>query len=137
MKKNYLAITMGIMITMAALVTGCSGTASGGTTSTTATEQSASEAGSKAGAQSDQDASAQPGSKSGSESAGTDDAGTQNKEIVTVQPSEYAGQTVSGEITAVDGQNITVALSENTDDGTQKQMTITVTDDVAISSGKS
>ncbi|MDO5455413.1 MAG: hypothetical protein Q4F25_00695 [Eubacteriales bacterium] len=178
MKKKHLAVTMGIMMSMAVAATGCANSTGAGTSAASGT-QAAAEAGqntasdaaanTKSGAAENAGAdaagstepgaagSAEPGASGNAESSASEnkgkkarkkkdssDAAARAAQAETVETSAYAGQKVRGEIVAVDGQNITILLSEGkSKEGTEaesaaaKKMTIAVTDEVTITSADS
>ena len=96
MKKKLLASLTGIAMSAAVIVSGCAGTTS---------------------------SAAENGTKSVVQEAGAENAGNQAAEqpsgqaqeqapaeLKTVEPSAYAGQTVYGKVTAVNGSEVTVSL---------------------------
>ena len=116
MKRKYIAATIGIMMSLAMVTSGCSGAAgTTGTGSASNTTQSAVEA-------------------------------SQDVKTEAVKASDYAGQTVSGSISNIDGQNITILLredksgsgaeGESESETVRKEMTITVSDSTVITASR-
>ena len=109
MKKKLLASLTGIALSAAIVVSGCAGTAN--TASAASDEKSVvQEAGAEnaAGEAADQ-AADQTAGQAVDQSAG-ESADQSTAELKTVEPSAYAGQTVYGKVTAVNGSDVTVTL---------------------------
>lgn len=104
MKKKYIAITLGIVLSVGSLAVGCSSASSTSASSEAATSTTANAQGSDAAA-------------TISDTASTD-------------TSQYAGQTITGEITAVDSESVTISQ-----DDSDEELKLAVDDNVTITSG--
>ena len=133
MKKKLLTSITGIAMSAAMIVSGCAGTAnsassasnknsvvqeagaenaSGQSADQTAGQSADQSADQTAGQSADQSAD-QAGGQSADQTAGqsADQSADQSTaELKTVEPSAYAGQTVYGKVTAVNGSDVTVTL---------------------------
>lgn len=105
MKKKLLTSITGIAMSAAMIVSGCAGTANSASSASNKNSV-VQEAGAEnaAGQSADQSAD-QAGGQSADQSADQSTA-----ELKTVEPSAYAGQTVYGKVTAVNGSDVTVTL---------------------------
>lgn len=104
MKNRLLTSLTGIVMSTALIMTGCTGTATGAATSTntsTAAVQTESAASETEHAEKGAD------EKKQAESAASE---TNQAELKTVEPSAYAGQTIYGQVTAVNGSEVTLSL---------------------------
>ena len=113
MKKKLLTSITGIAMSAAMIVSGCAGTANSASSASNknsvvqeagAENASGQSADQTAGQSADQSAD-QAGGQSADQSADQSTA-----ELKTVEPSAYAGQTVYGKVTAVNGSDVTVTL---------------------------
>ena len=105
MKKKLLTSMTGIAMSAAMIVSGCAGTANSAL-SASDTNRVVQEAGTENAAGQSVDQSAdQTAGQSADQSADQSTA-----ELKTVEPSAYAGQTVYGKVTAVNGSDVTVTL---------------------------
>ena len=105
MKKKLLTSITGIAMSAAMIVSGCAGTAN--SASSASNKNSVVQ---EAGAE---NASGQSADQSADQTAGqsADQSADQSTaELKTVEPSAYAGQTVYGKVTAVNGSDVTVTL---------------------------
>ena len=120
MKKKLLASLTGIAMSAAVIVSGCAGTTSSAAengTKSVVQEAGAENAGDQAAGQPSGQAAEQPaGQPSGQAAEQPADqpsgqaAEQATVELKTVEPSTYAGQTVYGKVTAVNGSEVTVSL---------------------------
>ena len=101
MKKKLLTSITGIAMSAAMIVSGCAGTAN--SASSASNKNSVVQ---EAGAE---NASGQSADQAGGQSA-DQSADQSTAELKTVEPSAYAGQTVYGKVTAVNGSDVTVTL---------------------------
>ena len=131
MKRKLLTALTGIALSMAIVVTGCA--VNTGTTST-----ASSDAGSSPGQAQAQEQQTQPkeedhtevpdregkGDHSGKKPKNKDSE-TAAAELKTVEPADYAGQTICGKVTSISGSEVTVTLG--TYDKTGKESGLTNT----------
>ena len=116
MKKKLLASLTGIAMSAAVIVSGCAGTTSSAAengTKSVVQEAGAENAGNQAAEQPSGQAPSQPAeqpSGQAQEQAPGQAAEQATVELKTVEPSAYAGQTVYGKVTAVNGSEVTVSL---------------------------
>ena len=101
MKKKLLTSITGIAMSAAMIVSGCAGTAN--SASSASNKNSVVQ---EAGAE---NASGQSADQTAGQSA-DQSADQSTAELKTVEPSAYAGQTVYGKVTAVNGSDVTVTL---------------------------
>lgn len=104
MKNRLLTSLTGIVMSMALIMAGCTGTATSAVTSTntsTAALQKESVANERENLEKGAD------EKKQAESAASE---TNQAELKTVEPSAYAGQTIYGQVTAVNGSEVTLSL---------------------------
>lgn len=104
MKKKYIAITLGIFMSIGSLAVGCSSASTTSASSEAATSTTANAQGSDSAATT-------------SDTADTDTA-------------RYAGQTISGTITAVDSESVTISQEDS-----KEELKLAVDEDVTITSG--
>lgn len=117
MKKKLLTSITGIAMSAAMIVSGCAGTANSASSASNknsvvqeagaenASGQSADQSADQTAGQSADQSADQAGGQSADQSADQSTA-----ELKTVEPSAYAGQTVYGKVTAVNGSDVTVTL---------------------------
>ena len=126
MKRRILVTLTGIAMSAVLITTGCAGLSGAATASpaTSQTESSASSGQADSSAQTDdaglsdqaasadnKDASGNPEGRSSSGKKSKDSASAETPaELRTVDPSAYAGQTVNGKVTAINGSQVTVTL---------------------------
>ena len=125
MKKKLLTSITGIAMSAAMIVSGCAGTANSASSASNknsvvqeagaenASGQSADQSADQTAGQSADQSADQAGGQSADQAAGqsADQSADQSTaELKTVEPSAYAGQTVYGKVTAVNGSDVTVTL---------------------------
>ena len=125
MKKKLLTSITGIAMSAAMIVSGCAGTANSASSASNknsvvqeagaenASGQSADQSADQTAGQSADQSADQAGGQSADQAGGqsADQSADQSTaELKTVEPSAYAGQTVYGKVTAVNGSDVTVTL---------------------------
>ena len=113
MKKKLLTSITGIAMSAAMIVSGCAGTANSASSASNknsvvqeaGAENAAGQSADQTAGQSADQSADQAGGQSADQSADQSTA-----ELKTVEPSAYAGQTVYGKVTAVNGSDVTVTL---------------------------
>ena len=121
MKKKLLTSITGIAMSAAMIVSGCAGTANSASSASNknsvvqeaGAENAAGQSADQTAGQSADQSADQAGGQSADQTAGqsADQSADQSTaELKTVEPSAYAGQTVYGKVTAVNGSDVTVTL---------------------------
>ena len=105
MKKKLLTSITGIAMSAAMIVSGCAGTANSASSASNKNSVVQEAGAENASGQSADQSADQAGGQSADQSADQSTA-----ELKTVEPSAYAGQTVYGKVTAVNGSDVTVTL---------------------------
>ena len=113
MKKKLLTSITGIAMSAAMIVSGCAGTANSASSASNKNSVVQEAGAENASGQSADQTAGQSADQSADQTAGqsADQSADQSTaELKTVEPSAYAGQTVYGKVTAVNGSDVTVTL---------------------------